>query len=214
MKIVGIGAGGHAKVLIDIVRLTPGLELVGLLDADPDKRGADVLGFPVLGDESLLAQLGVEAVFIGIGGVPSNRVRRRAFERMRAAGLPVVSLVHPSAVVAASARLGEGTTIMAGAVVNPDAVLGDGVIVNTRAVVEHDCRVGPFAHLCPGSILGGSATVGEEAFVGLGAAVIQGVHVGARTVVGGGAVVVRDLPEGVLAVGCPSRIVREIVHSA
>lgn len=214
MKIVGIGAGGHAKVLIDIVRQTPGLELVGLLDADPDKFGTDVLGYPVLGGESFLADLKVDAAFIGIGGVPSNRVRRRVFERVRAAGLPIVSLVHPTAVVAASARLGEGTMIMAGAIVNADAELGDGVIVNTRAVVEHDCRVGSFAHLCPGSILGGSAMVGEEAFIGLGAAIIQGVHVGGHTVVGGGAVVVADLPEWVLAVGCPSRIVREIVHSA
>lgn len=214
MKIVGIGAGGHAKVLIDIVRLTPGLELVGLLDADPEKVGTHVLGVPVLGDESFLAELRVDGAFIGIGGVPSNLIRRRAFERVRAMSLPIVSLVHPSAVVAAGARLGEGTMIMAGAVVNADAELGDGVIVNTRAVVEHDCRVGRFVHLCPGSLLGGSVTVGEEAFVGLGAAVIQGVHVGAHTVVGGGAVVVSDLPPGVLAVGCPSRVVREIVHPA
>ena len=210
MKIVGIGAGGHAKVLVDIARQMPGFELVGLLDADEEKWGTVVMGLPVLGDEGRLGDLDVDGAFIAIGGVPSNRVRRRAFERVRAAGLPVVSLVHPSAVVAESALLGEGVMILAGSVVNPEAVLGDGVIVNTRAVVEHDCGIEPFVHVCPGSVLGGGVTVGEEAFIGLGASVIQGVRIGTRAVVGGGSVVVRDLPDGVLAMGCPARIVREI----
>jgi UDP-perosamine 4-acetyltransferase len=208
MRIVGIGAGGHAKVLMDIARLTPGLELIGMLDGNRERWGTLHFGVPILGDESRLADLEVDAVFIGIGGVPSNLGRRRAFETARAAGLPVVRLVHPRAVVAESARLGEGVMIMGGAVVNPDAVLGDGVIVNTGAIVEHDCRIGDFVHVCPRAVLGGGVTVGEEAFVGIGSTVIQGVRVGARAVMGGGSVVIGEVPDDVLVVGCPARVVR------
>lgn len=209
LRVVGVGAGGHARVLMDMVRLSPALRLVGMIDANPARWGGDHFGSPILGGEDVLQALweagDVEGAFVGVGGVPSNAFRRQLFERIRAMGLPVITLVHPRAIVAAGVQMGDGVMVMGGSIVNPAATLGDGVIVNTGAIVEHDCRVGAFAHICPGTVLGGTVRVGEEAFVGLGSRVIQGVSIGARSVVGAGSVVLKDVADDVRVVGCPAR---------
>ncbi|TAL10160.1 MAG: serine acetyltransferase, partial [Nitrospirae bacterium] len=140
-RVVGIGAGGHAKVVIDILRLMGGYEIVGLLDADKELWGTDVLGVKVLGDDGLLPQLyeqGIRDAFIGVGTVGNTQPRIRLHETARKHGFQIVRAIHPSAVIAKSAEIGDGPTIMAGAVINPDVRLGDNVIVNTGAIVEHD----------------------------------------------------------------------------
>jgi len=206
---VGLGAGGHARVVIDALRLGKRVEPVALLDPDPALHNTNVDGVPVLGgDDRLAGMLGTTAThaFIGIGGARTNEPRRLAFERARASGFVVLTVVHPSAVVAQSATLGAGTVVLAGAVVNAGAAIGDNVIVNTAAIVEHDCRIGDHAHVATGARLGGTVTVGEGAHVGLGASVRQGIVIGRHAIVGGGAMVVDDVPDGAVVVGVPARI--------
>lgn len=208
-RLVGLGAGGHARVVLDILRQDPRLEVVGLLD--PGRVGQTVAGVPVLGGDELLGELrsaGVSAAFIGVGGVGGVGgldVHALLFERARAAGFQVITAVHPAAVVAASAMLGEGTVVMAGSVINPDAWIGANVIVNTHAVVEHDCRVGDHSHIAPGAILSGGAQVGRSAHIGAGATVLQYRSVGDEAVVGAGAVVVHDVAPGARVAGVPAR---------
>lgn len=196
--------------MLDVAQSCPEFEVVGLLDANPERWGSQLRGVPILGDEALLpdliAQGKVDAAYVGIGGVPSNQVRRTVFERLRASGVPLVTLQHARAVVACDAQVGEGCIIMAGALVNPAACLGTFVLVNTGAIVEHDCVLEDYVHICPGARLGGQVTVGEGAFVGLGATVLQGVRLGARCVVGAGAVVLRDVPADTVVVGNPARV--------
>lgn len=211
LKAVGLGAGGHARVVIEILRSCGGCDLAGLLDAAPELRGRSVLGVSVLGDDDLLPGLvadGVTHFFVGSGGVGDNAPRRRLFERGLGHRMEPLNVAHPSAAVSPSAQLGKGIVIMANAVVNCEARLGANVIVNTSAVVEHDCMVGDHVHLATGARLCGGVVVDEGAHVGAGATVIQGVKVGANAVVGAGAVVVRDVPAGMTVVGSPARAVR------
>jgi UDP-perosamine 4-acetyltransferase len=207
IRVVGIGAGGHAKVVIDILRLMGGYEIVGLLDADKELWGSDVLGVHVLGDDSLLSQLygqGIHDAFIGVGTVGDTQPRVRLYESARKQGFRIVRAIHPSAVIAKSVEIGHGSTIMAGAIINPDARLGDNVIVNTGVIVEHDCVIGDHAHIATGAVLAGTVTVGRGAHVGAGATVRQGVSIGEGAIVGAGAVVVRDVLAGATVVGVPA----------
>ena len=207
-QVIGLGAGGHAKVVIDILIREEHRRLAGLLDKDPALWGREVMGLPVLGGDELLPGLrekGFAAFFIGLGGVGDLSPRIALFEAALAAGLTPVEAVHPRAVVAESAILGPGITIMAGAVINPGAELGKNVIVNTGAVVEHDCLIRDHAHIATGAVLSGGVRVGRAAHVGAGAVVRQGLTIGEEALVGAGAMVVEDVADGAVVVGNPAR---------
>ena len=207
IQVVGIGAGGHAKVVLDILRLVNAYHVVGLLD--PGCVGESVSGVPVLGGDELLPRLRAESVasaFIGVGGVGDNALRVRLFEQVQAAGFTFINAIHPASVLAPSVQLGQGITIMAGAIINPDTRIGDNVIINTGAIVEHDCEIAAHAHISPGAVLCGGVRVGIGAYVGAGATVRQYVTVGERALVGAGAVVIKDVPPGVVVLGVPARI--------
>ncbi len=204
------GAGGHGKVVADILLRAGGCEVLGFVD-DGREAGTVVLGLPVLGGrEWLRAQTSDGAGMAVALGIGDNAARERTFGFCRELGLRLLTAVHPTAAVAPSARLGEGTVVMANASVNPDARVGAGAIINTGAVVEHDCVVGDFAHLSPNAALGGAARVGRLAHCGLGAVVLPGIGVGDRAVIGAGSVVNRNIDSGVVAHGVPARVTRSI----
>lgn len=211
VRVLGLGAGGHAKVVLETLEAMGGHEVVGLLDPSPQLVGTSVGGVPVLGDDGLLAPEyhdGVTHVFIGLGGAADTAPRRRLYELARERGFEVVSAVHPTAVVSPSAEIGPGAQILARAVVGAAARLGENVIVNTAAVVEHDCRVGAHAHVASGALLASGVRVGEGAHVGLGARVREGTRIGERAIVGAGAAVVDDVEADTVVAGVPARLLR------
>jgi len=209
--VIGLGAGGHAKVVIEILRLMGGFEIVGLLDSRAESHGSRLLDVPVTGDDTSLEsyfERNIRHAFIGLGGVGDTQPRRRLFERVRKVGFEVVSAIHPRAWISEFATLGHGATVMAGAIINTGSRLGDNVIVNTGAFVEHDCDIGDHVHIASGACLAGTVLVQTGAHVGLGARIKQNITIGANAIVGAGAVVVNDVPEGVTVIGVPGRIMK------
>jgi UDP-perosamine 4-acetyltransferase len=208
MRVVIVGAGGHARSVIEALRTgSDELEPVACTDPDPARIGTAVDGVPVIGDDQQLAALrseGVDGACLGLGGVGDNEPRRRLFEHVRSLGFTLPPVLHGTSEVAASARLGPGTQVLAGAIVGAGVRAGANVIVNTGAILDHDCRIGDHVHVATGCALGGGVDVGTGAHVGIGACVLQAVAVGDRAVVGAGAVVIRDVPAGVVVVGCPA----------
>lgn len=210
MKVVGLGTGGHAKVLLDILSFHDEFEVVGLTAADAALKEQEVAGTPILGTDDILPTLraeGVEGAFIGVGSVGDCRLRRRLFELARGLGFTMINLVHPAAYVARSVRQGQGVVIMAQAAVNPDVVLGDNVIVNTGAQIDHDCHIGDHVHVAPGAHLSGGVLVEACAHVGIGATIIQGIRIGTGAIVGAGAVVLRDVEANTTLFGAPARMI-------
>lgn len=197
-----VGGGGHAKVVIDVLRAA-GFEVAGFLDPDP--AAAPIEGVRRLGgdaDAPALREQGLTHALVALG---DNRLRRRIGERLREDGFTLVTAVHPSAVVSSSAWIGAGVVVMPQAVINAAARVGDHVIVNTGAIVEHDCVLGAGVHLAPRSAMGGGCELGEEAFFGLGAVARPLSRIGARAVVGAGAVVIGAIAADVVAAGVPAR---------
>ena len=206
--IVIIGAGGHAKVVIELIAASPSNRVVGLTDADNSAR--QVAGVDVLGGDDILPNLrntGVTHAFVALG---DNTRRHLVATRVRALGFTLVNAISSAAIISPSARLGCGVAVMAGVVINAGSTIGDFAIINSGAVVDHDADLGEACHVGPGCALAGSVTLGPRAFLGVGASVAPGVLIGETTMVGAGACVTVDLPAGVLAVGVPARVVRTL----
>ncbi len=207
-QLVIVGAGGHAKVIVDLLRAAhPSLELIGFTDLDPSARA--VMGLPVLGDDRELSGLRAAGVAYAFAALGDNAVRSRMGARLQDLGFRLPNAVSPRAAISPAARLGQGVAVMAGAVINADAAIGDLAIVNSGAVVEHDSHIGAAAHVGPGCAVAGGVRIGERTLLGVGASVVPGVTIGADVVVGAGASVTDDLPDGVRALGVPARAVRQ-----
>ena len=205
------GAGGHARVLADLIALH-GDRLLALFDNDP----AVCSPWPAVqvyhGAAGLAAWLaanpaaGLQAA-VAIGGARGLE-RCRIARQLRAAGFALSPLVHPGALVAASATLGAASQVLAGAVVGSGAEAGEGVIVNTAASVDHECVLGDGVHIAPQATLCGCVRVGAHTLIGPGAVIVPRIRIGSGVIVGAGSVVTRDLPDRVVAYGSPARVIR------
>jgi sugar O-acyltransferase (sialic acid O-acetyltransferase NeuD family) len=205
-RIFIFGASGHGKVVADAAQ-RQGYRVVGFFDDAPARWGDSLLGIPVEGGRASLPDwCRKQGIGAGIVAIGDNVTRLAMAGFLQAQGLRMVTVVHPGAIVAASARIGQGSVVMAGAVVNPDCVIGEHCIINTGACVDHDCHLGDAVHIAPGCRLCGGVSVGAGTLVGAGATVIPGIGIGAHAIVGAGATVIREVPDRVKVVGCPARV--------
>jgi len=198
------GAGGHGRAVIELLRALPGWRIAGLVDAAP--RAAAMLDVPVLGDEAALPGLRAAGIAAAVVAVGDAVARRRIAAALAAQGFALPVAVHPTAVVAPSAMLGEGTVVLPRAVIGAVARIGRLGIVNSGAIVEHDAVLGEAVHIGPGAVLPGGVAVGDAALIGAGAACRPYVRIGAGAVIGVGAAVIEDVPAGATAIGVPARL--------
>lgn len=203
-RLAVLGASGHGKVVADTAQCC-GWDQVDFYD-DAWPGLASNGSWLVVGDSAAMyARLqNYQGVIVAIG---NNTVRHVKLAALIDAAAPVVSLIHPMAVVSQYASIGLGSVAFAGAVVNADAKIGLGAILNTGCSVDHDCVLGDTVHVSPGARLAGAVSVGERSWVGIGASVRQLVRIGSDVVVGAGASVVSDVPDGVVVVGVPAKVI-------
>lgn len=199
-KVILYGAGGHGKVLADAIGLDPTCTLLGFID---DSRSGDVLGYPILGGMEALEKLMKQGVhcIVAIGDC-AGRAKIQAM--LEEKGFGMATVIHPSATISRSARIGAGSAILAHANVGPDAELGKGCIVNTGASVDHDCMIADFTHIAPGAHVAGGVRIGRQTFVGIGSSVRELCTIGSNVTIGAGAAVVSNIPNAVTALGVPA----------
>ena len=204
--VIVIGAGGHAKVVISVLRCI-GATIIGAVDAESDIVGGEILGVCIQGNDDWAFNHAADTTVLanGIGSIRLPTLRAAVFDRFTAQGYSFITAVHPAAIVAEGVQMGEGSQIMAGAVLQPDAVIGRNVIVNTGASIDHDSILGDHVHIAPGVTLSGNVTVGAGSHVGTGAKVVQGITIGDRCLIRAGAVVIEDVADGATVAGVPAK---------
>jgi acetyltransferase EpsM len=205
MKVIIIGHGGHSKVVSDNIRASKNLQIIGYLDNKyEDIQIIDHLIYGPIGAAKHLMGENNDVKFVMAIG--DNRVRKSIIEMLDINIDNFVTIIHPTASVSPSAKIGKGTVVMPQAVINADVKIGNHCIINSCSVVEHDSLLEDFVHLCPNSTIAGTVEIGKGTFVGSGATIIPSKRVGEWSMIGAGATVINDLPDNCLAVGTPAKI--------
>lgn len=204
-KLIVIGSGGHAKVLIDAIQ-SMDLPIAGILETQPQYWGQKILGVEILGNDNFLDKVSTQDYLLvnGIGSTGDLKNRKRIFEAFKLKGFTFASVIHPTAWVSKHTQLGEGVQIMAGVVLQPGVAVGDNSIINTNASIDHDSKIGHHVHIAPGTTLSGGVSIGNETHIGSGATIIQGLKIGERALVSAGAVVINDIEDHKFAKGVPA----------
>ncbi len=194
--VIVIGAGGHGKVVADII-IKSGDNLLGFLD-DAKACGEPFFGSKILGKVQDFNKFLKCKFIVAIG---DNKIR----EEISRSNMDFYTAIHPKAVIGTGALIGKNTAIMANAVINSDAVIGDGVIINTGAVVEHDCKIGSFSHISPKATVCGTVNIGRRTWIGAGAVIRNNVSISDDVLIGAGGIVVKNVSVSGVYVGNPAK---------
>lgn len=190
------GASGHGLVVADIASACGYENIIPIDDGDN----------PYPSFEDIKRNNTIPIAF----GIGSNHTRAKLFDRAKEEGFGIVTLIHPSAIIASSAVIAEGTVVMPHVVVNAKAAIGDGAILNTGCIIEHECIIGRFVHLSPNTALAGGVKVGSFTHIGIGSQVIQGIMIGENALIGAGSTIVKNIGSFKKAYGNPCREREEI----
>ena len=211
-KIVIIGAGQHARVVLYNVEEQNKYEVIGFLDSDDNRIGKIFEGKEILGNyqkenlKEFSKKIGTNKFFIGFGNM---KYRKKVFDYFINNGWEAVNIIHPNAVVSKNARLGKGILIECGCLVTPNPVIGDNVVVNTGSQVNHDNIIENNVYIASGVILSGGIKIGENTLLDDGVIITLGCSVGENSLIGAGGVVTKNIPDEVVAYGSPCRVIRE-----
>lgn len=207
-KVVLLGSGGHAKVVIDILEEMDCYEIIGITTQGEDKK-IDFCSYPVLGDDEVLTDLiknGVKHAAIGIGGFKDNQLRKKIYSKVKKLGFMVVSAIHPSAVISKTFSLGEGNVIFPGVVINTGVQIGNNIVIATGATIDHETIIEDHVLVSAGVSVGANCLIKEGALLALGSKVVSRIKVGKNVCVAAGAVVVNDIDDNLRVFGVPARV--------
>lgn len=199
-KVVVFGAGGHSRVIIDAILCNDKIDLDFIVDDNPTVK--EYLGYPVY-NTNQKDKIDFKNLIIAIG---DNSIREKIANKFK---VNYATIIHPKAIISKNSKIDEGSQILAGAIVNPNSIIGKHTIINTSAVIEHDCKIGNFSHIAPNATLGGGVSIGDSTLVGIGAVILPSISIGTNVVIGAGSVVVNDIPNDVIVVGNPAKILRQ-----
>ncbi|MHA1384778.1 MAG: acetyltransferase [Candidatus Helarchaeota archaeon] len=209
-KIVILGGGGHAKVIISILKKIDKYEIVGYTDFENKGK---VLGIKYLGNDNILHELykkKVKNAVIGLGQIKSTNHRRRLSQMVKEIGFDTPSIVSPDSIINEDVVIAEGTVVMDGAIVNSGSIIGKYSILNTRCSIDHDCKIGDFTHVAPGTTLSGEVTIGNNVLIGTGTNIIQQVSICDNTIISAGSTIFKNISKKGIYGGNPAKFIKEI----
>ncbi|MFX1299160.1 MAG: acetyltransferase [Promethearchaeota archaeon] len=209
MKVIIIGAGGHARVVYECLRYDKNLEVVAFIDNVEGDESELIMNIPVLGPHSVINDLikkGVKGFIVAVG---DNQIRGKHFKHFQEMGLIPINAIHPTAKIAYNVKIGKGVCIGINAIVNTNATIENNCIVNTGSIVEHEVQIGKNVHIAPGTAVAGRVKIKDGTFIGIGSVIKEYLTIGENVIIGAGSVVLKDIPDNVVVGGSPAKIIKE-----
>ena len=203
-KVVIIGAGGHAKVIADII-IKSGDEVVGFLDDNIEKDTIVIDNYKVIGKTKDCLKLKEDKELYFIIAIGNNFIRK---DISKTYNLNYYTAIHPTAVIGMQVQIEKGTVIMANSCINSNTKIGKHCIINTGAIVEHDNIIEDYVHISPNATLCGTVTIREGTHIGAGSVIKNNVTITNNCIIGAGGVVVKNIEESGTYVGVPAKLIK------
>lgn len=212
-----IGAGGFGAVAASLAddinaiaiengRVTP-WEVVGYADSDPAKRGTQHAGRAVHGTIDEIGRATRKGELWFFCAIGDNSARARIAALAESFGWQPATLVHPSAVLAATVEVGAGTYIGPLTVVAANSKIGTHVIIDMHVSIGHDAVLKDFCAVFPGARISGFCRVEEYALVGSNATLLPSTCVGERAIVGAASLAHGLVEPDTTIFGVPGRLI-------
>lgn len=201
--IIVIGGGGHAKVVISILKKIDRFNIIGYSELE---NYGQLLNISYIGNDNLVIEKYADKslnVILGVGQIKSTELRKHLVEKYINAGFNFPAIISPHAIVNESVVIGNGTIVMDNVIINTGSKIGNYSILNTSSTIEHDCNIGDYVHIAPGTTLSGEVIVGNSTFIGAGSTIANSVSVSENCIIGAGSLVRKDISQSGLYVGNP-----------
>lgn len=204
-SIVGYGSGGHASVIIDIIKSQKKYKILGLIDKKNRKN--KLLGIPVIGTDEDLKKIikKTNKIFLGIANIKNTKKNFEIFNKLKRIGFEIISIIDKSSLISRTVSYGEGFKAFPKVIVNTNCKIGKNVLLNTGCIIEHDCILEDNVQVGPGAYIGGNVLVGKNSFIGLGSRVNNNINIGENCIVGSGSVVIKNIKNNQNFAGIPAR---------
>ncbi len=205
-NVIILGAGGHAKVIADIIEKS-GDKIIGFLD-NKDELQNNI----IYNNKKVIGKIDRETTekyrneYYFIIGIGCNKIRKDIANKYN---LNWYTAIHPNAIIANEVQINEGSVIMAGAIINVSTKIGKHCIINTKSSIDHDNLLEDFVHISPGATLAGTVHIKEGTWIGAGATIINNIIVEKNNIIGAGSLVIKNITDsnGVY-VGVPIRKIK------
>ncbi len=205
IKVLGYGAGGHASIIIDIIKSQKKFRILGLIDKKISKK--KLLGVSVIGNDDKLVHLKKKTnkIFLGVADILNPKKNYEIFLKLKKTGFKIISIIDQSCLISKTVKYGEGFKAFPGAIVNANCKIGKNVLLNTGCIIEHDCVLEDNVQIGPGAYIGGNVLIKKNSFIGLGSRINNNIIIEENCIIGSGSVVVNNIKKNQKFAGIPAK---------
>ena len=212
-KIVILGAGGLAREALMVIKqanrgtATSRREILGFIDENPKNHGRLLNGYPILGDFDWFSTIDTTNTK-AVCAIGNNEARKKVTKKADNIGIEFTNVIHPNAQISDSVKLGKGIIVCAGNIITCNIEIGNHVYINLDCTIGHDAILENYVNLSPGVHVSGNCKLLEGSHIFTGAVIAPGITIGKWSILGAGAVLLEDIPDYVVAVGVPAKVIK------